>query len=777
MGGFVESRAEHGKGAGRFGVRAKLWLAFGSVAAMTVVASAVALHSFDVADETLTRISERHLPVMAALSHLEQQGNLLLATVPSLIHAESLDSLRRQETAVAQAEEGFIAAQNHVRDGLLGFGVGKEIDEIGELSARIGAHLQILQSAMEHRWLLMAQQQTLLRRIRESVRGTPYALLPVIAEHVPHASSSHLSEVEAELARMRDLGEAQRADIARLIALRRAEIQAHALATKQLSRIRVLSAGLDAEVRRLIEVWRELSAADRIAVLDSMRGSRLVLMIASGLAVAGALAIAWLYVGRRVVRRIALIETSMRDIAEGDFDAPIPAGGADEISRMAAALSVFRDAMRSVARQARHDPLTGLLNRNGLTELGDARLDGRTAAALLYLNLDSFKDINDTFGHDTGDRVLAAVAERLRGAAGPNWLLARLGGDDFAILIPDCDAQAAMAHAARIHAALAAPVACDMLIIDLRAAIGVATHPDFGDTPRELLQRADMAMNAARSRRETPALLYEPTLGAAAEHRKTMRGELRHGLDGEQFHLVYQPKIAIADGRMAGVEALIRWTHPRRGEIPPSDFIPVAERSGFILPLGDWVLRQSCLQAKAWAEKGIDLTVAVNFSATQFLQPDVVSRVERALAETGLPPDRLEIEITESVLLRDEAEVLRRLRDLRACGVSLALDDFGTGYSSLSYLKRLPVTGLKIDRSFVRDMFLRDDDTRITSAIIRMAHDLGLIVVAEGIEDTRQLDFFRDAACDLGQGYLFARPMPAGAIAAFAADGGARCDA
>jgi len=239
--------------------------------------------------------------------------------------------------------------------------------------------------------------------------------------------------------------------------------------------------------------------------------------------------------------------------------------------------------------------------------------------------------------------------------------------------------------------------------------------------------------------------------------------------------------VEIASGRVVGVESLLRWTHPVRGAIPPSDFIPVAERSGFIQALGTWVLEESCRQARRWQNEGIALSVAVNFSATQFLRSDVVAEVKRVLSETGLPPQNLEIEITESVFLRGEAEVLQRLGELRAFGVGLALDDFGTGYSSLSYLKRLPVSCLKIDQSFVRDMFSSTTDTRITGEIIRMAHELGLTVVAEGIEEDRQFAFFRDAGCDIGQGFLFARPMEAQSLAPFLAARGAagapKCDA
>ncbi len=606
-----------------------------------------------------------------------------------------------------------------------------------------------------------------MRRQRPLSQRTPHTLLPVIAEQIPDATPRHLNEIAFELDRMPWIDDAIRAEIRRMVALRRGEIQAHAMAARQLDRIRSLSARLDTEIDRLIEGWQALSTIDNDALTASLNHSRLILFLTSGCAVAGALAIAWLYVGRRVVRRITAIETSMRTIAAGDFDAQIPAGGTDEVTRMAEALAVFRDAMRRLAHLAHHDPLTGLLNRNGLTTVGATLIRDHTPGALIYFNLESFKDINDTFGHDSGDHILVEVAARLRTVAAEPWLLARLGGDDFAILAPDCDEATALTHAALIQGALTVPITSDVLTVDLRAAIGVVAYPAFGVTPHELLQRADMAMNAARTHEDAPIRLYEPALGTTAEHRKTVRAELRQALDGGQFHLAFQPKIEIASNQVIGVEALIRWAHLQRGAIPPCDFIPIAERSGLIQPLGAWVLEQSCHQAVAWAKQGIDLSVAVNFSASQFLQPDVVKQVKHILRETGLPPERLEIEITESVFLRGETDVLHRLRRLRDCGIGLALDDFGTGYSSLSYLKRLPVSCLKIDQSFVRDMFLRDDDTRVTSAIIRMAHDLGLSVVAEGIESDLQLDFFREAGCDIGQGYLFARPMAAAAIAAF----------
>ncbi|MBN2751620.1 MAG: EAL domain-containing protein [Rhodospirillaceae bacterium] len=765
----------------RFGIRAKLWLAFGAVAAMTVLASFVALRSFDIAGQAIDKITQKRLPVLAAMTRMTQQGSLLLATVPSLIHAESLETLRRNEHKITMAEEAFVTAQNEARAALESNGDTTSINAVRDLSSRISAHMQILQSAMEHRWLLMAQQDALSRRIQASPQIMPSPQLVEIAKHIPHAPLIHLPTIEEVVTSKFPVGSHDADALRRLMSLRRGEISMLSMATKQLDHIRFHSYTLDTEIENLINTWQSSGETERTTVITNLHESRLILFLTSGIALIGALAIAWLYVGHHVVRRISALSESMLSIADGNSNAIIPSGGNDEVTRMASALSIFRDAMQSLSRVAQHDHLTGLLNRTGLTERGAAHVAEDSPGALIYLNLDAFKDINDTFGHDAGDRILIDVAQNLQTSSDSSWLLARLGGDDFAILVPNCDAATAGHHARHIQDTLAASSRSNTATPDLRAAIGIACFPNDGNTIENLLQRADMAMNAARSTTETPIRFYEPTLGSAAEHRKTIRAELHKGLDGGQFHLVYQPKIEITSGRIVGTESLLRWTHPEHGTIPPGDFIPVAERSGFIQPLGSWVLWEACRQAKSWIDDGFDLSIAVNFSASQFLQSGVVQRIERVLDETALPPEKLEIEITESIFLRGEVDVLRRLKELRDRGIGLALDDFGTGYSSLSYLKRLPVSCLKIDQSFVRDMFLHDHDTRITAAIIRMAHELGLTVVAEGIEDDQQLSFFRDSGCDIGQGFLFARPMEAEQLPSFitkgSQTGGSLCNA
>lgn len=297
----------------------------------------------------------------------------------------------------------------------------------------------------------------------------------------------------------------------------------------------------------------------------------------------------------------------------------------------------------------------------------------------------------------------------------------------------------------------------------------MACYPADGGTPQDLLHNADMAMNRAKAGEAPQVCWYSADLSQAAQRRKAIRADLRHGIEAGQLELHYQPKVDMRTGAIAGAEALVRWNHPRRGLISPADFIPVAERSGLILPLGSYVLGEGCRQAAAWRDQGLgDLRVAVNVSPVQVLRQDIVGTVAQALEDSGLPPTLLEVEITEGVLLREEDKALQRLKALRDLGVHLAIDDFGTGYSSLSYLKRLPVHCLKIDQAFVRHLTTNPEDVRLTRVIIGMAHDFGLEVVAEGVETPEHAAFLRHEGCDLGQGYYFSRPLAAAAFQALA---------
>ncbi|MCA1939631.1 MAG: EAL domain-containing protein [Caenispirillum bisanense] len=490
--------------------------------------------------------------------------------------------------------------------------------------------------------------------------------------------------------------------------------------------------------------------------------SKVVLAVVSGAALVGALLIAWLYVGRSVIRRLSRLEHSMRAIAAGDLDHPVPVDGADEVTAMGRTLTTFRDAMGRVAHLARHDPLTGLGNRMAFEAAVTERLEANDTGAVIYLNLDGFKDINDTFGHSTGDRVLVAVAERLRRRARSADAVVRMGGDDFAIVASSSgeDDVNLAGYVEQLSLALAQPVDVEGLTIEVKGAFGISFFPRDGRRPADLLSRAEMAMNNAKQEPVGRVRVYTPRMGEQQQERKAIRGELRRAIDDGQFRLLYQPKIDIASGSCVGMEALVRWDHPQRGRISPDQFIPVAERSGLIVPLGEWVMNEACRQNRAWRDAGLPpLKVAVNVSAVQFLCQDVVDMVERALDAASLPPQALEVEITESIIMTDGAKVMRLLDGLRGLGVSLAIDDFGTGYSSLSYLKRLRVNCLKIDQSFVREMLRNEDDVRITRAILNIARDFGLEVVAEGIETADHVDFFRAEGCHLGQGYFWGRPM------------------
>ena len=759
----------------RFGVRAKLWLAFGGVAALTVVTSVVALRSFNVASATLDVLLQHRVPAVIGLSRLAQKSSLLLATTPQMILAGTVEDLKRQEHRVTFAEEEFKAAASDVQSVLTPAGPG-EVSTIGEISARIAAHLQILRSALEYQWVLNRKIHDLalvIDRIPEArwrLTSLPHPQR-MLGERILLADRTEIRTLRSEIeSQERDaVGAKTRTAANRLIALRETEFETADLVSQQLDKIRVLGNVLDASIDNLVSTWQTSDRNEQQILDATITRSRVVIIFTCAMAVLAALLIGWLYVGRHVIRRITAIDRSMREIAQGNFAAEIPSRGSDEVALMAEALAVFRDSMQKVAYSAEHDLLSGLLNRTGFEARCAEALARGESGVVLSLNITAFKDINDTYGHEIGDQILIGAARRLQ--AMTDCPLARMGGDDFSLLVSPCDDSRAVSIARDLQDALSSPATtetADTYLLDMRAAVGIVAFPRHGTSVPLLLQRADMAMNEAR--RATGELLcfYNDSMGRSAEHRKTVRAELRRALDHGDLCLFYQPKIEIATGCLVGVEALVRWNHPTRGHINPMDFIPIAERTGLILPLGDWVLAEACRQNRSWSDRGLDLSVAVNVSPAQLLQPHIVETVERVLSQTDLPPHALEIEITEGIFMRGEIAVLERLNGLRGIGVGLALDDFGTGYSSLSYLKRLPVTGLKIDQSFVRDMFLHDDDTRITSNIIRMAHDLGLSVVAEGIENHRQLDFFRDAECDIGQGYLFARPMDADALFSYA---------
>nr|MBS0021137.1 EAL domain-containing protein [Gammaproteobacteria bacterium] len=419
-----------------------------------------------------------------------------------------------------------------------------------------------------------------------------------------------------------------------------------------------------------------------------------------------------------------------------------------------------------LSHQVYHDSLTRLPNRtlfnDRLTQdLLNAQRRGQPLA-LLFLDLDRFKVINDTLGHATGDRLLCLAAERLRKVVRKGDTVARLGGDEFTVLLSTLELpQDAEKVAQKIVRLLEKPFYCDGNELRISTSIGIALYPRDGTDPGTLMRNADTAMYTAKQHGKNGYRFYSHSMNAASFERLKMESRLRHALEQEEFVVHYQPQWSTRSGQIAGVEALVRWHRPEQGLIAPSAFVPVLEDTGLIVPVGAWVLRNACHQVKAWRKAGMgDITVAVNCSSQQFTNQRLVKDVQTALQETGLEPDCLTLEITENVFMENRDELFGALRTINRLGAHLAIDHFGTGYSSLSYLKRCSVDTVKIDKSFTHAIPADADDTAIVKAIIAMAHNLNIQVVAEGIETDDPLAFLRKQGCDYVQGYLLGAPLP-----------------
>ncbi len=432
-----------------------------------------------------------------------------------------------------------------------------------------------------------------------------------------------------------------------------------------------------------------------------------------------------------------------------------------------------REAEAHIQYLARYDTLTDLPNRSAWLDLTRAALEAAERhggkLAVLFLDLDNFKTINDSLGHPVGDRLLAAVAGRLGSCIRAEDKLARLGGDEFVAMLPRVTwAEDAAAVARKMLQALAEPVRIDNHDLRPTVSIGIALFPDDGRDVNVLLKHADTAMYGAKAAGRNNYQFFIPEMNARAIERLELEGALRLAIQRSQLTLHYQPQIDITTGQAVGCEALVRWQHPERGLVPPSQFIPVAEASGLIIPLGEWVFREACRQQVRWARAGLgNLMVAVNISALQFQRRDFCDTVKNILAETGANPAHVELEITESALMDSGDDLATRLQLLVDHGLTLALDDFGTGYSCLSYLKRLPLARIKIDRSFIVDLPGNTEDAAVVTAALSMARDLGMDVVAEGVESAAQRAFLAERHCRLMQGYLFARPLEADAFEAW----------
>lgn len=476
---------------------------------------------------------------------------------------------------------------------------------------------------------------------------------------------------------------------------------------------------------------------------------------------AGDLNNAWLAITIAVISLSVLAITLVLSIVDARL--------AERTRKLSHSLDLANSELQALAL---HDPLTKLPNRLLLEDRIERVLAHsnrhRQKFAILFLDLDRFKSINDSFGHHVGDEVLKLSAQRLAGCLRADDSVARLGGDEFVVVLPEVnDETGALAVAHKMLEQMSTAFHVQGHELRISTSIGMSFYPRDGDSAHELLVNADAAMYYVKQSGRNDVQCFEPGMSSIGQERLELEAALREALARDRLELHYQPKVNIMTGKITGVEALCRWIHPQRGPVPPSEFIPLAEDCGLIVSLGTWVLRTACRQASAWQSQGLSpIRVAVNLSAAQFKQRNLLAVVTAALRETGLHPQWLELEITESAVMQNPEAAARTLTSLAEMGVHIAIDDFGTGYSSLSYLKRFPIRTLKIDRSFIRDLTTSPHDPAIVRAVVALAHSLGLDVVAEGVENVEQLDYLRQLDGDEYQGFLCSRPLPAGKLSA-----------
>jgi diguanylate cyclase (GGDEF)-like protein len=507
----------------------------------------------------------------------------------------------------------------------------------------------------------------------------------------------------------------------------------------------------------------------------------------AGLSVAATLVmlLASVWMGRTIAAPVTRLAEFAHRVEEGDYAAPPPAQRDDEIGRLADAFGLMTEAIASrearITELAYRDPLTGLPNRlhfiAGLERCLQSAGTAGHALAVLTLDLDRFKFINDTLGHAFGDLVLQEVGHRLQSAGVRQRDLdaqlrmaangvARLGGDEFAVLVPDADAWAARVVADRVATALEQPMSLQGQLVDVRASIGIALYPEHGSAAGDLMRCADVAMYKAKHS-NTGVSVYDPAHHSRNAARLSLLTELRQAVEHDELVLYYQPKYAFAGGEGLSVEALVRWVHPQRGFVPPMDFIPFAEQTGYIKTITLWVLERAVRQCAEWQRVGRRVGVGVNLSARDLLQADLPERFRAMLERHGCAADWITLEITESAVLDDPGKALANLERLRATGCQLSIDDYGTGYSSLSYVRQMPVQEMKIDRSFVMNLLTQPDDEIIVRSTIELAHNMGLVVTAEGVETEAVLQHLGTLGCDLAQGYFIGRPMAAADLLAW----------
>lgn len=515
---------------------------------------------------------------------------------------------------------------------------------------------------------------------------------------------------------------------------------------------------------------RPLSSA-----LEPFRHLQRQLALISLLAVAVSI-IASLMIARGIVRPVRELARVARRIAAGNY-APVPATPrGDEIGALASAFRTMQEGL--VARESRimdlayRDVLTALPNRALYSERLDQALESSARIgvplAVILMDLDHFKDVNDSLGHPIGDMLLCEVAARLQCAVGRSTTqtVARLGGDEFAVLLPEAAAGDAQHVAANILHALEAPMTLDGHLVDVRASIGIAVYPDHGKESATLLRRADIAMYAAK-RKNLGVAMWDDRYDQHSSERLSLMTDLRQAVENDELQLLYQPKIPLGSAHENYVEALVRWRHPTRGVVPPLEFIPFAEHTGYIRAITQWVLAHAAAQCAAWRADGLAMNVSINISARDLTDTELPERFAATLAQSFCAARWFTFEITESAILDDPSHAIENLKHLRALGSRIAIDDYGTGYSSLAYLRHLPVHELKIDKTFVLGMARDRGDAVIVRSTIDLAHNMGLAVVAEGVEDEATFEQLRALGCDMAQGYWLSRPLGATELAAW----------
>lgn len=490
----------------------------------------------------------------------------------------------------------------------------------------------------------------------------------------------------------------------------------------------------------------------------------------------------------RLTRPIMKLVNFASIIGRGGYDKRIDIDRTDEIGTLASALNEMVESLEErshrIQHLAYHDHLTNIPNRLFFTEILEQWIETSRSHkgrfALLFMDLDGFKKVNDTYGHEVGDELICHVSARVQNTISNEFqglenlskpVIARLGGDEFVCLVETHNPTDAAPLARAIIDSIARPYRIRGFDIYISSSIGIATFPEDGNSASNLMKRADIAMYSAKNAGKQDYHFFSREMDKHAHDKVTLENELRHGIQNKEMELWFQPIINLATNQVAAAEVLIRWKNPKRGFVPPDAFIPIAEETGLIIPLGQWVLEQACQQIQEWQNiLPEDFHLTVNVSAIQIKQRTLVSSIEKVIQDSNIERHQLHVEVTETALIEDEQSALSVLGALKKQGVEVWLDDFGTGYSSLSHLKKFPVTGIKIDRSFVSDIDKDADDRVLTNAMIAMAGAIGLNVIAEGIETENQLSLLREQSCSLGQGYLFSRPLPAAQFSNYISD-------